>query len=66
MSHYYDESGDADTRAELLAERNASRRYFNACMAHPDPRDPDWPGHWVEEEDEANLEDDETEEGEDK
>ena len=48
----YDESPDSDTRAELLAARSRNRRLRNALMAHPDPRDPDYPG-------------DETDEGED-
>lgn len=35
---------DEDTRSELLAERKAERRYSAALAAHPDPRDPDYPG----------------------
>lgn len=28
---------------ELLAERQANRRYSQALLRHPDPRDPDFP-----------------------
>ena len=34
-----------DECPELLAERNAKRRYQAQLARHPDPRDPDWPGH---------------------
>ena len=30
--------------SDLVAERNAQRRYHRAWMEHPDPRDPDHPG----------------------
>ena len=32
-----------DDAADLLAERNARRAYQRQLMAHPDPRDPDYP-----------------------
>jgi hypothetical protein len=32
-----------DDVADLLAERNAQRAYQRQLMAHPDPRDPDYP-----------------------
>lgn len=35
---------DEYTRQELVAEVMFSRRYQDALMAHPDPRDPDYPG----------------------
>lgn len=37
---------------DLLAERVATRRYAAQLAAHPDPRDPDYPG---DEEDEETL-----------
>lgn len=30
-------------------EDQARRRYANQLARHPDPRDPDWPGHWLDE-----------------
>lgn len=41
--HQPDDAYD-DTRADLIQERNADRRYRAALAAHPDPRDPDYPG----------------------
>ena len=32
-----------DDVADLLAERGAQRAYQRKLMAHPDPRDPDYP-----------------------
>lgn len=39
-----DEPEPDDERDELLRERAFNRRRHNAFMAHPDPRDPDYPG----------------------
>lgn len=33
-----------DTLAELRQVRDAQRDYWARLCAHPDPRDPDWPG----------------------
>lgn len=44
-------SSDLD-EAEAQALRHqvaAQRRAQAAYMRHPDPRDPDWRGHWVDE-----------------
>lgn len=35
---------DEDTRAELLAEDKAAKRYQRSLLANPDCRDPDHPG----------------------
>ena len=40
-----------DVRAELMAEVRFERRRMAAYLAHPDPRDPDYP-HEYEREDE--------------
>lgn len=32
-------------RHQVAAQRRAQAAY----LRHPDPRDPDWPGHWVDE-----------------
>lgn len=57
-----DEDGEEADRAELRAEGRAERRRAAALLAHPDPRDPDWPGHWEAEHDqefdENRVEDD--------
>lgn len=37
-----------DYRNELAAEDKARRRLRNQLSRHPDPRDPDWPGHWFD------------------
>lgn len=42
-----------DECPELLAERNAKRRYQAQLARHPDPRDPDWPGHAEEPEEDS-------------
>lgn len=34
---------DDDDLADLRAERDANRAYQRQLMAHPDPRDPDYP-----------------------
>ena len=34
-----------DTIAELKAEARAEKRWRDRLAAHPDPRDPEWPGH---------------------
>lgn len=44
----YDYDEYDDVKAELLAERRAEQRYRGRLMRHPDPRDPDWPGHDAE------------------
>ncbi|MCZ2496405.1 hypothetical protein GN316_06520 [Xylophilus sp. Kf1] len=41
MSDFY--SPDADTRAELQAERRLAQRRNAALAAHPHPQDPDYP-----------------------
>jgi hypothetical protein len=43
-----------DERPTLLAERQAERRYHRALLAHPDPRDPDFPGYPDEDEDDTD------------
>lgn len=43
-----------DTCAELRAEVAHQKRYQARLAAHPDPRDPDWPGH-AEEPEESSL-----------
>lgn len=40
-----DELEYEDTCAELRAEVAHEKRYQAKLSAHPDPRDPDWPGH---------------------
>lgn len=45
---YYDY--DDDDYDELIAERRRRRRMDRDLMAHPDPRDPDYPLHDDEEE----------------
>jgi hypothetical protein len=39
-----------DNREELLQQRNAERRYQRELARHPDPRDPDYPGDFGDEE----------------
>ena len=34
--------------AELAAQDRAARAYSRQLCRHPDPRDPDWPGHAAE------------------
>lgn len=41
------DSGD-DEREALARQRDAKRRHHNAFMAHPDPRDPDHPDAFSE------------------
>lgn len=36
---------DDSTRDDLRAEAAANRRYHALLCRHPDPRDPEWPGH---------------------
>ena len=43
---------DYDVRAELLAEARAEKRWRDRLAAHPDPRDPEWPGFDESEDDE--------------
>lgn len=31
--------------ADLIAQDQAARLYSRRLIEHPDPRDPDWPGH---------------------
>jgi hypothetical protein len=52
MISFYDRDCDADESeiAELKAEARLKRQHFNRLMAHPDPRDPEWPGHWTDDE----------------
>jgi hypothetical protein len=40
-----------DEQPTLIAERKAQRRYFRHFLAHPDPRDPDFPGYPDDEDD---------------
>lgn len=42
-----------DTCAELRAEVAHQKRYQAQLARHPDPRDPDWPGHAEEPEEES-------------
>jgi hypothetical protein len=49
MSINYDDIDDV--RAELMAEDRLERQRRNRLIAHPDPRDPDYP-HEHEQEDE--------------
>lgn len=45
MTHFHQPDPEYDdTRNELLQERNRERRYRRELAAHPDPRDPDYPG----------------------
>ena len=40
-----------DIIAELKAEARAEKRWRDRLAAHPDPRDPEWPGHDEDEDD---------------
>lgn len=42
---WFESDPDEDTRAELRQEAAARRRYEQQLAAHPDPRDPDYPGN---------------------
>lgn len=42
-----------DTCAELRAEVAHQKRYQAQLARHPDPRDPDWPGHAEEPEEDS-------------
>lgn len=42
----------ADTIAELRAEARWERRRAAAYLAHPDPRDPEYPHEYEQEDDE--------------
>lgn len=44
-----------DERISLAAQDRVVRKYRRACLAHPDPRDPDFPGYEDEDEDEIGL-----------
>lgn len=41
-----DEIEADNLRFEVQQQRLLASRY----RAHPDPRDPDWPGHWLDDE----------------
>ena len=49
---------DEDVAAELRAEDRARRAFMAKLSRHPDPRDPEYPGHFEPEEgDEDETED---------
>lgn len=49
-----------EIEADILRfEIQQGKRLAAAYLAHPDPRDPDWPGHWVEERGEKQADDEE-------
>ena len=49
---------DEDVAAELRAEARARRMFMARLYRHPDPRDPEYPGHFEPEEgDEDETED---------
>jgi hypothetical protein len=50
MSYFY--PMDETDRNELIAESKAMKRYQRQLAAHPDPRDPDYPGDLDEEDEE--------------
>lgn len=46
MPYFSSDEGEVESlRNQVRQEKLLTSRY----AAHPDPRDPDWPGHWVEE-----------------
>ena len=45
--NYYDEI------ISLAAQDRAFRKYRRMCIAHPDPRDPDFPGYEDEDDDDG-------------
>jgi hypothetical protein len=54
----YPPSNDSEAE-ELRLRVGREKRLAAAYLAHPDPRDPDWPGHWLDEEEKPAGPDDE-------
>lgn len=47
MPYFPSDEGEVETlRNQVRQEKLLASRY----LAHPDPRDPDWPGHWLDDE----------------
>jgi hypothetical protein len=44
MRDFYEPGNDDFDEPELLVERQARKAYERKLMRHPDPRDPDHPG----------------------
>lgn len=50
MRDFYEPGNDDFDASELLAERQAQKAYERELLRHPDPRDPDHPGIFGEDE----------------